>query len=55
MLLLSVLVGIRFLPYLLGGLTDERISLSGIIKVSVFIILRNLMKPFFLKKIIKPE
>ena len=53
--MLSVVVGLRALIYFLEGMTDEETSLSGIIKVSIFIvvymILRNLTKPFFMKKI----
>jgi len=57
MILLSILFGIRALLYVLGGMTDKETTTSGLIKVSTFIIvymiLRNLIKPYFLKKINK--
>jgi len=57
MILLSILVGIRTLLYILGGMTDEKFSFNGLLIVSSFIIfyivLRNLTKPYFLRKINK--
>jgi len=57
MIILSILVGIRTLLYLLGGISEEETSISGtIIVISlivVFIIFRNMTKPWFMKKISK--
>jgi len=57
MILLSILVGIRTLLYILGGMTDEKFSVNGLIIVSsfiiVYIVLRNLTKPYFMKKMNK--
>jgi hypothetical protein len=60
MIILSVFVGIRTLLYVLGNIPEEKFSLSGLIIVLSFIILivifRNLIKPYFEKKInIKKE
>jgi len=55
MILLSILVGIRALLYFLGGMKDEKFSINGLLIVSsfiiIYIVLRNLTKPFFEKKI----
>jgi|TARA_B110000114_G_scaffold166256_1_gene187272 hypothetical protein len=55
MILLSILVGIRTLLYFLGGMKDEKFSINGLLIVSsfiiIYIVLRNLTKPFFEKKI----
>ena len=55
MILLSILVGIRTLLYFLGGMKDEEFSINGLLIVSsfiiIYIVLRNLTKPFFEKKI----
>ena len=44
---------------MLEGMMDEETSKTGLIKLSAFIIgyvvLRNLIKPFFIKKMNKPE
>jgi hypothetical protein len=57
MIVLSILVGIRTLLYLLGGIPEEKTSISGTLIVIAFIVLyvifRNLTKPYFLKKINK--
>ena len=57
MIILSVLVGIRTLLYLLGGIPKEETSTSGAIIVIAFIVIyvlfRNLTKPYFLKKMNK--
>jgi len=54
-ILLSILVGIRALLYFLGGMKDEKFSINGLLIVSsfiiIYIVLRNLTKPFFEKKI----
>ena len=55
MILLSILVGIRALLYFLGGMKDEKFSVDGLLIVSsiiiIYIVLRNLTKSWFLKKI----
>tara|TARA_R110002124_G_scaffold286543_1_gene467781 strand:+ start:25 stop:273 length:249 start_codon:yes stop_codon:yes gene_type:complete len=57
MILLSILVGIRTLLYLLGGIPEEETSISGTIIVIalivVYVLFRNLTKPYFMKKINK--
>lgn len=56
---LGVLVAIRAIIFVLEGMMDEETSKTGLIKLSAFIIgyvvLRNLIKPFFIKKMNKPE
>jgi hypothetical protein len=55
MIILSILVGIRTLLYFLGGIPEEETSISGTLIVIGFIIVyvlfRNLTKPFFERKI----
>jgi len=55
MILLSILVGIRALLYFLGGMKDEKFSVDGLLIVSsiiiIYIVLRNLTKSWFFKKI----
>jgi hypothetical protein len=55
MIILSILVGIRTLLYFLGGVPEEETSISGTLIVIGFIIVyvlfRNLTKPFFERKI----
>ncbi|WP_264558477.1 hypothetical protein [Flavobacterium sp. N2270] len=55
MILLSILVGIRALLYFLGGMKDENFSVNGLLIVSsfiiIYIVLRNLTKPYFMRKI----
>jgi len=55
MILLSILVVIRALLYFLGGMKDENFSLNGLLSVSsfiiIYIVLRNLTKPYFMRKI----
>ncbi|WP_155810465.1 hypothetical protein [Polaribacter sp. Hel_I_88] len=57
MIILSILVGIRTLLYLLGGIPDEKTSISGTIIVIaiivVYMLFRNLTKPYFMKKMNK--
>ena len=57
MLLGVIFVGLRTILYILGGMSDESVSQTGLIKVWIFIIgyviLRNLIKPFFIKKMNK--
>lgn len=56
-LIASFFVGLNILLYVLGIMTDEDLSISGLIKVFsflvVYIVIRNLTKPFFLKKMNK--
>ncbi|MDC8003892.1 hypothetical protein POV27_07500 [Aureisphaera galaxeae] len=51
----AIIVGIRALLYILGGMTDVETSKSGLIKVSTvligYIIFRNMVKSYFRKKI----
>ena len=55
MILISILVGIKALLYFLGGMKDENFSLNGLLIVSsfiiIYIVLRNLTKPYFMRKI----
>ena len=57
MIILSIAVGIRTLLYLLGVIPEEETSISGTIIVIAFIVIyvlfRNLTKPYFIKKMNK--
>ncbi|RNC92151.1 MAG: hypothetical protein ED555_03335 [Allomuricauda sp.] len=57
LIIASVFVGIRALIYVLEGMIDSETSKSGLIKVSTFIVVyvlaRNLIKPYFMKKMNK--
>ncbi|MBU3012294.1 hypothetical protein KO506_12835 [Polaribacter vadi] len=57
LIIASIFVGIRTLLYFLGRIPEEKTSLSGTLIVVAFIIIyiifRNLAKPYFEKKINK--
>ncbi|GEM_PF-3161433 len=57
MIIISVLIGIITIIYILEGMVNKEISQNGLIKVWIlvisYIILRNLIKPFFMRKMSK--
>lgn len=54
-LVLVILVGLWTVIYVLEGMVDEGISQTGLIKlwilIIVYIVIRNLVKPFFMRKL----